>query len=248
LKYFNIQSPDPSGENLEAVVQILPIAFDLDFKLVVNVTDEPFLTSDNPVVLYNQFLERNNRPGGIAGLSVKGLQVILPLSPRHGIFLYDKDVYKVGTKKQKVVQVSDSLDVEQLNVLQFLNAGRCLYFDESVTEQMARRLSARAKSQRKGDKTNVNELPGMTYDDGNSKSLMVMHREDLRCKLKLSFVSMLKKARSYEFGLQAIVPRNSEYCESLEKLQNRLRAGEINLKFLYQVMISKISGKRVPGR
>ncbi|NJL40715.1 MAG: DUF4238 domain-containing protein, partial [Leptolyngbyaceae cyanobacterium SM1_4_3] len=45
---------DAVQESLERVVPYFPIVRDLHWKLIVNETEQPFITSDHPVVLYNQ--------------------------------------------------------------------------------------------------------------------------------------------------------------------------------------------------
>lgn len=82
--------------SLGAAAWCYPVAIDLRYKLLCNRTPVPFITSDHPVVFYNQFLHSRKSFGSNTGLAAKGLQIFLPLSPRHVLVFFDVDVYKVG--------------------------------------------------------------------------------------------------------------------------------------------------------
>jgi hypothetical protein len=91
---------------------------DLDFKLLINKTKQPFIASDFPIVKYNQFLESRQWPHGKTGSGSVGLQIFIPLSPIITIVFYDNGIYKVGDRKQKLVGLTEHKDVDQLNRLQ----------------------------------------------------------------------------------------------------------------------------------
>ena len=55
------------------------------------------MTSDNPVVLYNMFLERMGVDE--SGMGSRGAFIFMPLSPGLAIVLYDGKVYKIGNKR-----------------------------------------------------------------------------------------------------------------------------------------------------
>lgn len=107
----------------DTVIEIM----DLKFKLLVNSTTGEFITSDNPVALVNPYYQGRCR-GGTTGLAKSGLQIFLPLSPKHVIVFYDSDMYEIGERKRKVVHVRSEHDVKWLNKLQHLNARACVYF------------------------------------------------------------------------------------------------------------------------
>ncbi|MGB6017766.1 MAG: DUF4238 domain-containing protein, partial [Nodosilinea sp.] len=93
----------------------LPLAFDLSYKIFVNEANIPFITSDHPVVFYNQFLEERKKGYGHIGIACKGLQIFLPISPRHLIIFFDQGIYKVGSKKNKSIVLRQDSDIEALN-------------------------------------------------------------------------------------------------------------------------------------
>ncbi|MGP8213984.1 MAG: DUF4238 domain-containing protein [Bacteroidia bacterium] len=97
--------------NLQSLVSSLEVATDLACKLIINNSDISFITCDNPVIRYNQFLEKRKFPGGREGLAIKGLQIFYPICPSLALLFYDNRVYKIGYKKQQSVVTSNSNDI-----------------------------------------------------------------------------------------------------------------------------------------
>jgi|GEM_PF-2835876 len=119
-------------EMVEMVEEQLPYLQFLDLLLLKNSTDIPFITSDNPVVLYNHLMEKNASMVS-AGWANKGLQVIIPLSPDYTLLAYDIFMYKPDkvVSGKDIVRVREQ-EVKQLNGLQYINAAKNLFFDESM--------------------------------------------------------------------------------------------------------------------
>jgi len=99
---------------------------DLEIKLLKNNSDIGFITSDNPIVFYNQLLEEIKFEGAKTGIIHRGLIILLPLSPLYCIILYDSKVYKIGSKKQTIVNV-DYSDINNINALTFLSSDKIIY-------------------------------------------------------------------------------------------------------------------------
>ena len=55
LSRFRIGLEAPARDALSIATSCYPFLFDLAYKVIVNSTDTEFVTSDNPVVFYNQF-------------------------------------------------------------------------------------------------------------------------------------------------------------------------------------------------
>jgi hypothetical protein len=187
----------------------LPIISDLDFKLLKNKTDVSFWTSDNPAVLYNQFLEKKRPDLNNTGLITKGLQIFCPISPKHYLFFYDSGTYKVGLEKVRMIQVTES-DVRQLNKLQFISANENLYFDNFFTDtdvkQFCHTFDEERKNGRLGYKSEILE------DDGKSAVIKTVMPE-IKGNLKVSFAKTLTKAERYEIGEKIIIPRSRQAIE-----------------------------------
>jgi hypothetical protein len=113
----------------------------LQCKLLEADSATQFITSDDPVVILNQ-LFATERHRSLVGFSRSGFQLLLPISPRLALFFYDSSVYKVGSRRDRVVQVTKD-DVEIINSLQIQSAERCLYFYDVAFEPEVRRLVMR---------------------------------------------------------------------------------------------------------
>ncbi len=88
LSKVKIGYKDVGRVSLGLAMQNYPILFDLDYKLLINETDVEFVTSDNPVVLYNQLFSFRTYISN-TGLATKGLQIFFPISPRYTLLFFD---------------------------------------------------------------------------------------------------------------------------------------------------------------
>jgi hypothetical protein len=191
---------NPAAFNLKIAAQTMNVAFDLGCKLIVNETDIPFITSDHPVVKYNQFLERNKFPGGLTGLATKGLQIFFPITPKLILIFYDKKVYKCGPLHRSTISTSSKEDIHYLNLLQCLNCDKIVYFNNTLKQTDLDKLIERSNSakQKIKDRLIINKYP--VQDTLQEKNSVIFHsfREDHKIKLKLSFVKETDHAKSYK--------------------------------------------------
>ncbi len=142
---YELRSDEPAKDYMNFMLTSAVQIFDLKLKILVNKTPKCFITSDHPVVRYNQFLENYNSPSGNAGFQTPGLQMFLPISPTRAIMLYDSKVYNVGKKNSDIVVIKEQNDVDQLNVLQFLNANNQIYFNGHIKEEYIRLIEKKSK-------------------------------------------------------------------------------------------------------
>lgn len=177
---------------------------DLHIKLLKNTTNIPFITSDNPVVHYNQFLEQNTKLEGITGYGIKGVQIFIPLSPTYMLMLYDSQVYYVGKRKSKVVSISNPAEIDQLNVLQFLNSDVTCFGNGQVTEEYMKRLYEESKTY-PTPRVQIHKK----FQTGE-RTFTVYHAEtSCRINLRLSFVAYSTHASRVEFHDDILVyPRD----------------------------------------
>jgi hypothetical protein len=123
---------------------------DLAAALLINKTNTPFLTSDNPAVTTNKlhtFDARVSGPGSGHGLNSAGATLFLPLSPWHAICYYDPDVYRMPGNAD-VVQIKNAEDVHALNELQVLYCHRNAYFSQDFPHEWVRREFETTKAER----------------------------------------------------------------------------------------------------
>jgi hypothetical protein len=146
--------------------------FTLHFKLIKTENSNRFITSDNPVVILNQYFQNLKSPRSYAGYTRSGFQLLLPISPTLCIFFYDPQIYKVGTRKSNVVPISAE-DVEIVNSLQIQSAERCLYSNEASMEHSVSRLVEKYIHLRENGEQLLKEIPGR-----NVNETLVHHRTE----------------------------------------------------------------------
>ena len=185
----------PSVIMLGIAVDLVPILLDMSVVLLVNNTHSEFITSDSPLVEYNLLSSRMDH-GTHQGLASVGEMVILPLSPRRTLCLLDKGCYKMG-KQLPLVSVETDLDVDQFNILQVLNADRCLYFCPSAGEPQAHHLSrlVRRWKRRKRPVSKVTQEEPPPYLAKKPDTFFRMERSGLDVSLKLACMGVRKKRR-----------------------------------------------------
>lgn len=125
-----------------------PLLQFLHVKVLRNVSSVPFITSDNPVIMYNQMMEMHRSPVAAAWANM-GLQVFLPISPEYMLMAYDQFKYTVGKKHSVAtpIKVYEN-DVRQLNALQYIEADQHLYFDNSFAKSEFQFLHSKYASYR----------------------------------------------------------------------------------------------------
>jgi hypothetical protein len=175
-------------------------AADLHAKLIINTTPDPFITSDNPAVFYNQFLMYKGVSGGRTGIGCRGLQVFFPLNDQMLLHLFDKDVYSVGGNRlsKKLVEDKRPKDVFQLNQLQAVNSNWNLYFSDRASESYIQKLMKSSGKYRRCDKAIVEEFPSVSPGWLPQPSLLVHHRAEIELPLDLSFVRITHAGEQYD--------------------------------------------------
>ena len=189
---------NPALFNLETLISVIGVTKDLNCKLIINKTKWPFITSDNPIVRYNQFLEKRKHPFGKCGLASKGLQVFYPLSPELALIYYDDKVYKIGYRKRYYVETYNEKDIESLNLLQFLNSDKVIFSNEKASDfylELLKEKSAKFNSNRGSI---INELPENRHEDGTHSVIMHNQRKDIDINLNLSFIKLTSGANAYK--------------------------------------------------
>lgn len=201
---------------------VAPYIDDLACKLVVNDTGVEFITSDNPVVIYNQYLEMKKWAGIASGLHLKGLQLLLPISGRCLLVFYDPGTYKIGDKKDSVVRVSCEADVKSLNLLQLANFCKCVYFGSTVGEEGITMLHKRVNRRCRRKYASVSSV---MHPLDEQRTLLELSRFDLRCNLDLSFIQIRKKARRRHLDPRIPPVRNPLLAQKMLEFRNLVELG-----------------------
>src|SRR5580700_7331000 len=138
LDLVNIRLKDAPNESLWQTVKSMPAFLDLSAKFIFTDRTPGFVISDDPVVVYNQFVETNPNLRHYPtsnGLMLKGLQMFMPLSPSMMLAFYDPGTYEYGGKR--TVCKAGPQDIAYLNRMQAVAAESCLYFHEDRIDDAA---------------------------------------------------------------------------------------------------------------
>lgn len=208
LNDFEVGLTNGPAMMLSVLAENVKIVSDLHGKLIINSSPIPFITSDHPVVKYNQFLERRKHPGSWTGMASKGLQIFYPISDKYMIVFYDPKIYKYGFKAQNCITTSNSEDINQLNVLQLINCEELLFFNEKVNELYVKNLFEKNKKFIQSSLVSINEHPDKKYPDGSYSTILMVGNENIKSQLSLSFETLTKYAKQYKMSGYAVEVRD----------------------------------------
>ncbi len=163
---------------------------DLELVLVAPPEGHEFLLSDNPVVSYNQYAEAV-KDRGTTGLSLAGLQLFAPLSPRRLLLLFDPNVYALRCKATSTVVPATVDDVFQANLLQATFTDQNLYF-RNVPQDALRTLARAAQRRRR---QHLSSFKVLTDPNSNPPARLVIEHTQVPClPLRLSFLRLSRAA------------------------------------------------------
>jgi hypothetical protein len=187
---ISIEVNDPAIHALRAANSSLHFAMDLSPKLLLAKKGTEFITSDNPVIFYNQALEQCDNHHGL-GTASKGLQVFFPISPEIAILFYDSSIYKVGGKRDLAIQITEQRDMAQINTLILANAEENIYF--LTSDRINFREIKHGSKFRVEHTSKLNILPEKRNE--HEQSDLLIH-QGIRPKtgLRLSFIKELAPA------------------------------------------------------
>ncbi|WP_134356077.1 DUF4238 domain-containing protein [Flavobacterium psychrophilum] len=178
---------------------------DLDYKLIINKTKRPFITSDYPVVRYNQFLEEKKWPHSKSGYCLVGLQIFIPLNSEIVLHFFDQNIYKVGNKKQKTLIINDEKSIDEINMLQFVNCFETIFFDHNATEDYIRYLKAKTVKFKPANQPR-SELSYIFQEGEDSKqiidqgkNLIILGSSDCETNLKIEGIKIHSNGKAYKF-------------------------------------------------
>ncbi|KAF2342906.1 DUF4238 domain-containing protein [Flavobacterium tistrianum] len=191
------QSDKGKLHSLKSAEALVGDLLNLKFKLIKNTTSNPFIISDNPLIMYNQFLEkRKTKFGSQRDFGTKGLQFFLPLNDSYMLAVYDSEIYKLGNKKEHVVTINDKRSIDQLNLLQFLNSETTVNFSHMATEHYIRTIHEKSKKFKKAneDFISVHEMKVPKESENLTAQMIEMGVSDLNIKLSLQKLNFISKS------------------------------------------------------
>lgn len=224
--------PSPSRERSIGPAEIVasasifyPMLLDLDFVLLVNETESEFVTSDHPVVRYNQLMEFDRDGGSHCGWAWKGLQVFLPVSPQVCLLLYDASVYRLSGRNGAKYRVSSVGDVQQVNTLQATSAQSAMYFFENGESCL---LAAKRARRYRAPHTSS----AVRFRSADRSEFLRVSNADVRTDLSLSFLSLRESAKHWRRSLllskrrELMYVRNPDLANEHREFADLVRAGK----------------------
>ena len=172
-----------------------PLIDDLEWHFIINGTTTDFVISDHPVVHYNWYLRDSTRIDYTA-ITNHGVQMFLPISPVVTLCLYDKNIYKLGSKNCSYTEVNNESDINILNALQFRSRDSFIVFGESTQSEYVKQ-KCQLLSQNSMFNKFLESSPPVESDNGELKSTMMQWREQIKLNRWLTFCKVKKKARKH---------------------------------------------------
>lgn len=189
---------------------------DLEARLVYTEDAQGFCTSDNPVIIYNQYCE-GVKGLGVLGAVCSGLQIFLPLDPHITLCMFDRKIYALTKGKHNVALECERVDVDWMNLFQMTNAAENVYYHSGYSEDEMCRLLATAKKHRNKPKTKIGKADGTHPEE---KSVLIhMYRPQPAFKLNLSFMRIRRRARRIP-----VPERGSMYRKTIEGVRGSGRS------------------------
>ncbi len=205
-----------------------PLIMDLECSVLLAPRGSEFITSDNPVVMYNQFMMWRTE-GSNTGIASKGLQIFFPIWPFLTLVMYDRDVYHFGNTKSDRVHMASAIDVHELNMLQVASASKNVYTFSSDANIF--KVTQDAAKCRRKKKAVVRAFP-QPSEGGRESEIIATSNEDIRTNAILGFMRVHKRAkvwlkdlRSHRFQ-PAVVARDEALITRFEAHVEAVKNGK----------------------
>jgi Protein of unknown function (DUF4238) len=159
--------------------EVRGVLSDLNVRLIRNLTDRPFITSDDPAVMTNRWHLTDARVKGIApGLQNAGMTGLLPLSPKLMAVIYDGDLHSLP-HLYGWLDLTSKADVDAFNEHQVLNCYANLYFGDPAHADYATELAARLAAGRPAARFVLEHLV-LDHEDAGTKTYRVATADEAK--------------------------------------------------------------------
>jgi len=186
---FNLRFNEPAMIGLSYSSKLIKIVLDLKLKMLIANTNINFITSDSPIIIYNILFEKYFPQLG-NGFPSKGCIIFCPISSKKMLILYDSNIYKIGSRKSKIIHTDIEENIKQLNGLQIANSNTNIYYQENKDRMQIEEIKKRFLKQRR-EKTLVQTFKREKADV--PRKIIGVSRKACYTNLDLTFVKILKK-------------------------------------------------------
>lgn len=176
--------------------RLISHCMDLKYKLIKNTSKRAFITSDNPLIKYNQFLEKRKwQHGSHNGFGSLGAQWIIPLNSEYLLFFYDENIYKIGNKKEVIVEMNDQKSIDQLNLLQYLNSSQNIFFNHKTQKNYIDFIAELATKYQNPNECYTEIFAPEIVEKGKDEEIIFLGITDLKIDLSIQKVNMHSKSK-----------------------------------------------------
>jgi len=189
---------------------------DLGLKVMIAPRGTAFITSDNPVVMTNPlFLGQWN--GCVTGLNARGLVILFPVSPTSLVVLFDSLIYKIGPASKRIFEAQQN-DINYANCLQYLNADKAVYFQDSAGAPSLVASFKKVHGLRRDQLTSTKRF-GPVVTPRGTEEIIHQFNEDIRYAPPVSFLKPRDNVRHIPFGYRNELLRrlHAEFQEAVER-------------------------------
>ena len=198
LSKIKVEETYPVAMPMAVALEAHQILATLEMSLLTTVSDRGFLTSDNPVILYN-----SSRADvwweGVTGLDCEGLQLFLPLNRSTCLYMFDPVSYSPPSNAGN--RVLGLLDVLKLNALTILNSRTNVYGRTLRDLVLAKEIRDLTRSYENFARIAFTETE--SYDDGDGKTASLIANYRLHAPLDIEFRFARRRNRSSETGIRS---------------------------------------------
>lgn len=123
--------------NKQSIEELSKSYFSLLWMIIINKTNVPFFTSDNPIGtkehIHHEFIS-------MSGLQCRGVEAYFPINPNMILVMFDGEYHAAYANRDRyVVEIEDANVIKHYNSLQLLNCTECVFSnspDFSIADDM----------------------------------------------------------------------------------------------------------------
>lgn len=206
IKYLNVGFTDPTAKQLEFFLSTFLMYTDLKLCLLKANNDNEFVIGQDPIITLNPYLVEKRWPGPKRGIGIRGVIIVLPISPLYSLCLYDKTVYKILNGNN--VSCLNNGDIDTLNKFQFLTTDNVIFFNNSLNNPEA--ITEETKRYREQPKANVQDF---VNEKDPRKMLVAIQLEEYGLPQNFSFCAIREAAYRMVLDSYTVVRENTFYAE-----------------------------------
>lgn len=225
LDAYNIIKNDPYRLYFNNLRDLYSLISDLRIGLLeADNSKISFMIGQNPVILLNPFLKsKKNWIWSTQGLALKGLVMIMPISPRYSFVLYDSLRYVLLNKYPELI-INDA-DVEKLNDFQYCNTKECVYFTNIIDEEHYKYKNSMYRNYRNSNKSDF-EIIGSSINEKTGYKTEITKTDVKEFPIEQKFNFIACKANEY---ISSIISYNDAKRENVDhvNLKRKIKMGRI---------------------